>query len=524
MSVSNAIQHMTLQQQQQQLHARKHMACPCPWRYPTVRPCSPCPAPTAHGGSPSSWAVITPRHTAALATCSAASPAVLQSPGRQLQWHRCRPSGSPRTLRTCTATHARASSVSGEGAVEGGRQLVDVLAPLPLLWPVMLAAGAVSVMQALPGVAASVPTHCLALLLAPSLCMHVVAPALDVALGAQPAWRIKPPSVPATDWGARALPACFAGAHIAASLAAYQAAASAAAAASATTLGALPAVVWLLALATGASAGVGNAAAHELIHSRHPAHAAAASALLVWCCNWQYSRSHHHHHLTYCTPEDHTWARKGTGLWPYLPRYLAGGWRLAWQEEARECGRRGRAVWGPHNACLVAALSQVAVAGGVYAVWGVAGLAVHLAGAAIAQFLLAAFDYILHYGLERTQLPGGRWGPASPHSSFNSAHAVENAVLFKVLLHSDHHAVAAKPYGDLGLRASLPSSSKGSAGEASAVDIAAEPRMWPGPLPLSLATALVLVPPLWFKVADPLADAANAAHKLATSGSPGGPV
>lgn len=76
-----------------------------------------------------------------------------------------------------------------------------------------------------------------------------------------------------------------------------------------------------------------------------------------------------------------------------------------------------------------------------------------------------------------------------------------------------------KPFGDLGMRASAPPAIDSQASSSKArFAMEAEPQLMPGPLPLALATALVLVPPLWFRVADPLVDAANAAHRVAVSG------
>jgi hypothetical protein len=42
------------------------------------------------------------------------------------------------------------SNSTATAATAAGRQLVDVLAPLPLLWPVLLAAGALAVLQVCP--------------------------------------------------------------------------------------------------------------------------------------------------------------------------------------------------------------------------------------------------------------------------------------------------------------------------------------------------------------------------------------
>jgi alkane 1-monooxygenase len=99
----------------------------------------------------------------------------------------------------------------------------------------------------------------------------------------------------------------------------------------------------------------------------------------------------------------------------------------------------------------------------------------------LAIVLLELFNYIAHYGLMRRHAWGGRLERLGPQHSWNAMRRMNNAALFNMGRHSDHHRHPARPYQSLDADPGAPELPVGYAG----------------------AILLALVPPLWRKVMDP---------------------
>jgi alkane 1-monooxygenase len=106
-----------------------------------------------------------------------------------------------------------------------------------------------------------------------------------------------------------------------------------------------------------------------------------------------------------------------------------------------------------------------------------------LAVAVLAIAMLEGFNYVAHYGLMRGVDADGRAERLAPHHSWNSRRRMNNAALFNMGRHSDHHHVMTRAYDEL-----------------EEVTGSAE-------LPAGYAAALLtaLVPPLWRSIMDPRA-------------------
>jgi alkane 1-monooxygenase len=106
--------------------------------------------------------------------------------------------------------------------------------------------------------------------------------------------------------------------------------------------------------------------------------------------------------------------------------------------------------------------------------------------ALIAITLLETFNYVAHYGLLRGIGPDGRVERLAPNHAWNVRKRMNNAALFNMGRHSDHHRVMTRAYGEL------------------------EPVARAAELPSGYASALLmaLVPPLWRRVMDRRAIAA----------------
>jgi alkane 1-monooxygenase len=110
-------------------------------------------------------------------------------------------------------------------------------------------------------------------------------------------------------------------------------------------------------------------------------------------------------------------------------------------------------------------------------------LAFLVAVAVVAVALLESFNYVAHYGLVRRAGADGHPERLSPEHSWNSSRRMNNAALFNMGRHSDHHRHTTRAYQEL------------------------EPLPAAAELPSGYAAALLtaLVPPLWRRVMDPRA-------------------
>jgi len=242
-----------------------------------------------------------------------------------------------------------------------------------------------------------------------------------------------------------------------------------------------------LTLSTGLAAGVfGFLAAHELVHSRKRAERIYGLAMLAALLNMQFAISHvHGHHRRPATLEDPATARRGESLYAFWLRSVAGQAAEAWAFEAGRLARAGRNPLGPGNRLLIWCAIEVAIVGAV-ALFSWRALAFFIAQALLAILLLEGFNYVAHYGLVRRRRLDGRLEPLSPKHSWNSARRMNNASLFNMGRHSDHHRFSARPYNEL----------EALAGGAT--------------LPCGYAGVILiaLIPPLWRRVMDPRVDAA----------------
>ncbi len=141
-----------------------------------------------------------------------------------------------------------------------------------------------------------------------------------------------------------------------------------------------------------------------------------------------------------------------------------------------------------HRRVFLGVAMQAAFTAAAFAVGGPVAMILHLAIGALTLFNMSVFDYVLHYGLQRDRASGE---PVTRALSFNSHYPVENIVYMNAALHGHHHVAASRPYGDLETDPSEPTF----------------------PTPINAWALVALVPPVWQKVMDPLADAANSQHK-----------
>jgi alkane 1-monooxygenase len=233
-----------------------------------------------------------------------------------------------------------------------------------------------------------------------------------------------------------------------------------------------------LALSAGVTTGVfGFAAAHEMIHSRS-ARERSLGLLFLGSVFYMHFRVAHlyGHHRRAATPEDPATARLGEGLYAFLLRSIVGQFREAWLFEGQRSRGNRMIPYLVVEAMLLLIVALVSWRALLFLL-GVAGIAVTL---------LESFNYVAHYGLVRNA--GERLGP---HHSWNSQRRMNNASLFNMGRHSDHHRHAARSYEAL---EQLPAGAE---------------------LPCGYAGALLtaLVPPLWRRMMDARAEAVMASGR-----------
>ncbi|GIX25623.1 MAG: alkane 1-monooxygenase 2 [Caldimonas sp.] len=249
--------------------------------------------------------------------------------------------------------------------------------------------------------------------------------------------------------------------------------------------GPLGAVGWIVSM--GCLGGVlGINVAHELIHKPSRIEQWGGGLLLSSVIYGSFKIEHiYGHHVDVATPRDNSTARRGETVYGFIGRALRHNVPRAFELERQRAKRRGEpyspwlgelAVWFGLSALF--ALACVWIAGH----W--LGLVYFVGQAFVAVCLLEIINYVEHYGLQRRQLPNGRYERVDPKHSWNSDYLVTNMFLFHLQRHSDHHAYAARRYQVLRHFDESPQ------------------------LPFGYAAAVVvaLCPPLWRRIMDPRVD------------------
>jgi alkane 1-monooxygenase len=222
------------------------------------------------------------------------------------------------------------------------------------------------------------------------------------------------------------------------------------------------------------SGGIGIPAAHELIH-RADRRARAVGLYLLALVNYMHFRIEHvhGHHVRVATPDDPATARRGEGLWSFIPRSVMGQLRSAYRIEERL-----RHTWSGQpkrtNRLVQYAAIQAALLAAVTLLFGWLGLFVMFVQSAMAIVFLEATNYIEHYGLTR-QKHGRNYEPVSVQHSWNTNSLLTNSLAFNLGLHADHHANPQRPFPQLRHNEAAPQLP---AGYLTMLSIAAVPALW----------------------------------------------
>ncbi len=238
-----------------------------------------------------------------------------------------------------------------------------------------------------------------------------------------------------------------------------------------------------IAVTAGMSSGVGFINSHELVHRKNPFDRWLAKIVQAPTLYGHHFSVYHvrYHHKNVATPADPTSARLGESYWRYLPRAIFGGIRTAWQVERERHKDEGFVRRWLKNECVQAwALSDMLFLGMLLA-FGLKVLPYLLFQAMYSIILLEAVNYIQHYGLLRAKRADGSYERCDPSHSWDSNHLMVTLYIYQLQRHADHHTNTGRPYQTLRCHPETPQ------------------------LPASYVSMVftALLPPLWFRIADP---------------------
>lgn len=228
---------------------------------------------------------------------------------------------------------------------------------------------------------------------------------------------------------------------------------------------------------------VSNANAHELIHqSRRGLHRLGMWVYISMLFGHHTSAHVLVHHTHVATRDDPNTSRRGESFYRYAPRAWWGSCVKGYRAEASRLAKINRPTWRNPYAIYIG--GAVLFIGFAAAMGGAKAALFYIALAGHAQIQLLMSDYVQHYGLTRKINANGKAAPVGPEHSWNSPHWLSSALMLNATRHSDHHAHPTRSYP--------------------ALTIPPEAPMLPKPLPLMASIALI--PPLWRRMMDPLAD------------------
>jgi alkane 1-monooxygenase len=236
-------------------------------------------------------------------------------------------------------------------------------------------------------------------------------------------------------------------------------------------------------ITTGSVLGFGLNVSHELGHKLQTVPRKVALFNTALGAYGHFSIEHnrgHHRHVS--TPEDPASSKMGENIYQFACREMPGAAIRAWRLEADRLQRLNKSVWHFENEILQALCLSTGVYGCLIGFYGLDMVLVLIPVAIWGAFQLTSANYVEHYGIQRLKTANGNYENCQPHHSWNSNHLVSNLVLFQLQRHSDHHTHPGRSYQSLR-------------------DFPELPRLPSGYFGMFF---LAYLPPLWYRVMDPL--------------------
>lgn len=232
---------------------------------------------------------------------------------------------------------------------------------------------------------------------------------------------------------------------------------------------------------------VSNSNAHELIHRPARSLRQLGRWIYISMLFGHHATAHTSvHHIHVATRSDPNSARLNEGFYRFFGRAWFGSYNAGLRVEQHRLASKSLPPWHHTNPYITYIIGAAFMLIGSFLLAGWRGVAVHLALAGFAQIQLLLSDYVQHYGLERHKRDTGKYAPVAPHHSWNAPHWLSALWMLGAPRHGDHHARPDKPFFSL----ENPACAKA-------------PTL---PYSLPVMACIALVPPLWRKVMNPLAD------------------
>lgn len=187
------------------------------------------------------------------------------------------------------------------------------------------------------------------------------------------------------------------------------------------------------------------------------------------------------HHKNVATPLDPATSKLNQTVYHFWITSVIQQYRNAWNIQLNLLQQHNRSFFSIKNDMLWYSLIQPAYLFVIYFFFGKFALMVAIMVGVISFLFLETINYIEHYGLQRKQLPSGRYERVQPHHSWNSNHFIGRIVLYELTRHSDHHFKASKKYQVL-------------------ENITDSPQL---PFGYPSSILLAFVPPIWFRLMNP---------------------
>ena len=231
--------------------------------------------------------------------------------------------------------------------------------------------------------------------------------------------------------------------------------------------------------------------AHELGH-RTPYFERFFSKMLYMPCLYMHFYIEHNfgHHLNVATPEDGASASYNQTLYSFWFSSVTRQYKSAWKIQIEILNRKGLSFFSIKNDMLWYHLIQPVYLIGIYGLFSLNIMFIAILIGVVAFLFLECINYIEHYGLRRIKTEFGRYERVQPYHSWNSNFNVGRITLYELTRHSDHHYKSSKKYQILNSHQECPTLPFG----------------YPASILLSL------VPPLWFRVMNPLVPKAMKSH------------
>lgn len=237
--------------------------------------------------------------------------------------------------------------------------------------------------------------------------------------------------------------------------------------------------IWFAAISTGVNSGIaGFVVAHELIHRKEK----FLRNLGIWnllIVNYTHFYVEHvkGHHKNVGTSKDPATAKYGENIYSFLSRTITGQFKSAFSIESVRLKKIGGNPFSFSNFIIRGLIAQIIISIALYFFTNGTVLAAFWLQSIMAIWLLEIVNYFEHYGLVR-----GETEKFGPEHSWQSNLTPSRYTLVELSRHSDHHMKASKHYQTL-------------------VSHAESPQM---PLGYFGSYYLALIPPLWFKVMNPV--------------------